>query len=338
MTRRLKRRRGDLEADRGDAPPPPRDSAVDLLELQRSAGNAAVSRLLQREAALPTLTQPTNKWVPPLGSGSLTLDPSFVEKRQKEVTAKIVAYLEQEKARIQGRIFVEGFSMPEVVDLVRQSVPEALELAPVQIERIVRESYKDITIPAHRMPGDVKGAESELVATVRNALGRIPTSVGVERKHGWFKVSVTGTAEAGVRYGGVSVSGEAQAGTKGVSSVGLNAAVGPVKFAAKLEPAKEDQPVKWEMQLGVPEADSMVPIFGKLGDVFGSANRSVGEIASEMRAENPSAAVIKKKIEPVKEAMGALSAIAGAKGPTVGIKVEGEGPEIKVQATLTIPF
>jgi len=47
---------------------------------------------------------------------------------------------------------------------------------------------------------------------------------------------------------------------------------------------------------------------------------------------------LSKLFSPVKEALGALSAIAGVSGPTVGVKIEGEGPKISVQATLTFTF
>jgi hypothetical protein len=305
-----------------------------ILLLQQAAGNAAVSRLLQRDALSmrnPTSLGPS----PPAGGGGLgpglSIDPDYVFKRQEEVRGKIRAYLESDKPRIQGQIAV-GASMAEIVELVRANVPESHELAPEQIAELLR-TWSELTIAEHRLPGDVKGAESEALAAIKNALGKVPTEAKLERHGTFVKVSLAGL-EAGYEKGEDT---KATVGTKSGTDVAVNLAASGVHFAGKIEPGTGGEPTKWELGLTFPGSD-MVPLIPSLGSVFGSASSAVGQVASDAKAGRATLESVKKQWEPVKGAVDALSGIAGHSTVSLGVKVEGEGRAITATATLTVTF
>ena len=306
-----------------------------IVALQAASGNRAVARLLRAGEgwAVPGLapTSPTSSsGLPP----SLNLPADYAVRRQAEAEAKVREYLDKEKPRVEGQIII-GASVAELVDLMRRNVPEARELAPEQIAQFLRRYFAPLTIAEHRKPGDKEGADKELVAALRNALSKIPTELGIERAHGWAKVTMSGY-EVGIRNKDL----EAGAEVGWDKSFGGHATVGNVKFAAKVSPPEEaGGPMKWEAQVTLPEADDPVPIASRLSEVVSRAEKATHEAADRARRSGvPSMGELSKLFSPVKEALGALSAIAGVSGPTVGVKIEGEGPKISVQATLTFTF
>ena len=306
-----------------------------IVALQAASGNRAVARLLRAGEgwAVPGLapTSPTSSsGLPP----SLNLPADYAVRRQAEAEAKVREYLDKEKPRVEGQIII-GASVAELVDLMRRNVPEARELAPEQIAQCLRRYFAPLTIAEHRKPGDKEGADKELVAALRNALSKIPTELGIERAHGWAKVTMSGY-EVGIRNKDL----EAGAEVGWDKSFGGHATVGNVKFAAKVSPPEEaGGPMKWEAQVTLPEADDPVPIASRLSEVVSRAEKATHEAADRARRSGvPSMGELSKLFSPVKEALGALSAIAGVSGPTVGVKIEGEGPKISVQATLTFTF
>jgi len=169
-----------------------------IVALQAASGNRAVARLLRAGEgwAVPGLapTSPTSSsGLPP----SLNLPADYAVRRQAEAEAKVREYLDKEKPRVEGQIII-GASVAELVDLMRRNVPEARELAPEQIAQCLRRYFAPLTIAEHRKPGDKEGADKELVAALRNALSKIPTELGIERAHGWAKVTMSGY-EVGIR-------------------------------------------------------------------------------------------------------------------------------------------
>src|SRR5215472_7526156 len=91
------------------APPPPADPLRAWLQ---GAGNAATARLA-RDVSL---------FAPP----SATYSPSdawkFVQKQDAEAQAKITTYLDAQREGVLAHV-VSGWSLPEIVDLVRSNVP-----------------------------------------------------------------------------------------------------------------------------------------------------------------------------------------------------------------------
>jgi hypothetical protein len=262
---------------------------------------------------------------------NLRLDPDYVARQNEETKAKIRAYLDPQRERIQG-LAVSGWSMAELVDLVRQNVPESTGLAPEQIATILR-GWSQVAILEHRINPDQKGADSEALATIKNALGKIPTELKLEHKGAFAKVSLSG-AEAGFEK---DEDTKATVGTGSGKDVAVNLAAKGVHFAGKIEPGSGKDPTKWELGITFP-GDDMVPLIPTLGSVFGQANGSLNRAIPDALAGRASVGSLKQQFQPVKEAVESLSGIAGHSGVSIGVKVEGEGAEIKATATLTVAF
>jgi hypothetical protein len=311
---------------------PASETAADgVLELQRTAGNHATTAALQRQSLQFTNPPSVSSSI---GTGGLppNLVPSadFIVKQDAEIKGKIRTYLDGNKPVVTGHI-TTGWSMAELVDLVRTNVPEATRLPPETIGKLLTEWAAPQTIAAHRLPGDVKGAESELVATVKNAFSRIPTEVKLERKGAYVQLSLSGL-EAGFKQ---DEENKFSVGSGSGKDVAVNIAVKGVSFAAKVEPAGEK--TKWEAGLMF-RGDELVPMLGALGGLFGSANSAIGNVSSELRGGKVETDRLKAQFAPVKEAAEAVSAIAKHTAVTFGVKVEGEGGEVKATATLTVSF
>ena len=110
-----------------------------LLALQAAAGNQAVARALLQRDSFGLVTRTARRPVVP--GLNTQLDPSIMaglDKRQKEVQARVRAWMVQHQAVIQGQV-VAGMSLPEVIDFVRTSVKEATELAPETIGKLAQE-------------------------------------------------------------------------------------------------------------------------------------------------------------------------------------------------------
>ena len=228
----------------------------------------------------------------------------------------------------------KGMPMTELIDNVRQNVPDATKLALQQVEELVRTAFDGVQIPAHRPSGVSGWDNSELAAIVRNVMG-LPTKLSIERPYGWVKLSVSGY-EVGLRKGEFEISSEAG----WDKSFGMKGKVGPVHFGGIVKPP--DKPggnVTWEAELAFPEEGAMVPMLDGLGGMMGTANKSMTRLAGDALTRGmPTVDQISAAVEPIKEAMGGLGAIAKANRPSFGVKVTGDGPGITVQATLTVPF
>jgi len=329
---RLRKRERELEGPVPEAAEPPAETAADrVLELQRTAGNQTTTTLLQRQVL--QFTNPPAMGSP-IGSGglppNLSISPDFVAKQDEEIKKKIRTYLEDNKPAVSGRIS-SGWSLAELIDLVRSSVPEATRLPPESVARLLAEWAAPQTIAAHRTPGDAKGAESELVATVKNAFSRIPTEVKLVRRGAFFQLSLSGV-ETGFKK---DEENKFTVGTGSGKDVAVNIAVKGVSFAAKLEP--DGEKTKWEAGLMF-RGDELVPMLGALGGLFGSANSAIANVGSELHAGKIETGRLKDQFQPVKDAADAVSAIAKHTAVTFGVKVEGEGGEVKATATLTVSF
>jgi hypothetical protein len=288
-------------------------------ELQRSAGNAAVTAFLQRD--LPVTPSGLNLNVPP----------DFVGKRDEETQRKVTAYLDAEKSTIQGRI-VSGWSMPELVDLVRTQLPESVGIGPGRVAQILR-GWSTMPILEHRKPGDAAGAESELIATIKNSLSKIPTSVSVKKSGMFVKASLSGI-ETGL---GTADGDKVSVGSASGQDVGVNVVVGKTHFAAKVEPGAAGEPTRWEVNLSFPGGDPM-PLMGSLAQLFGRASSSIGAAAADVRAGRATVGSLKEQWAPVKDAVSAVSTIADHQVVSLGLKVEGDGPAVTAAATVTVTF
>jgi len=311
----------------------PADPALDpalarVLQLQRSAGNRAVARLLARqEAAQPAAGQ--QPWsFNPLQVDPLKAAQGLGVQGVAEKLAKAQAYVERERQKIEAYVKA-GWSMAELIDLVRKNVPETLDLNPSAIDDTVRNVIK-LPIADRRRPEDREGVKAELVARVRNASGKAPQDPKIDK--GWIHVSVGGI-EAGVRKG--DVEGQVEA---GFDKVGVKIGFGRVKVGAEIEPPDPEGKAKWTLQLAIAEEDA-VPAMEELGQATREGVSSVTSMARSLASgKKVTEADVRETFKNAKEAVEKVSATAKAKGITFGIKAEGQGPDIRVQATLTIVF
>jgi hypothetical protein len=104
-----------------------------MLKLQTGVGNAAIARaMLNRQ--LPDLAP---RLQPP-------------QPMEDAIKMRVVAYLERMRLAIQLHNQDGTISMPELVNQVRQNVPEALAATPFQIELVITEVLAGDTPPPVR--------------------------------------------------------------------------------------------------------------------------------------------------------------------------------------------
>jgi len=311
--------------------------------LASSAGNRAVARLLQREpdvisgagGGAPTAAPPIQLTQPLLPPPLPTLkpNPDGIISRDQEITDRVRAYLGQQRQVLLAEV-AKGMPMPELVDRVRTQVADASLLGLPPIERMIRECLGDVAIPAHRATAGGGFADSELGAMVRNLMG-LKAQVGVERPHGWVKLSLSGY-EVGLKKGNAEISGE----IGWDKSFGTKGKVGNVHFGAAVKPPeKPGDPIGWEAEISFPDEGATVPMLDRLPGVMDSANKAMVGLGSDaLQRGMPPSGQITTAFKPVKEAVEGLSRVAKVKGPTIGIKAESDGPGFKIMATITVPF
>ena len=310
--------------------------------LASTAGNQAVARLLQREpqpdvisgagGGAPTAAPPI-QLTKPLGLPPLGPNAGGIATRDQEITDRVRAWLGQQRQVLLDEV-AKGMPMPELIDRVRMQVADASLLGLPPIERMIRECLGDVVIPAHRATAGGGFAESELGAMVRNLMG-LKAQVGIERPHGWVKLSLSGY-EVGLKKGNAEVSGE----IGWDKSFGTKGKVGNVHFGASVKPPeKPGDPIGWEAEISFPDEGATVPMLDRLPGVMDSANKAMVGLGSDaIQHGMPPSGQITTAFKPVKEAVEGLSRVAKVKGPTIGIKAESDGPGFKIMATITVPF
>ena len=370
MTVSLRPRRGRRRPEEEDArlvaPPDRPETPQDaVLDLQQSAGNQAVSRLLQRQAGGFGLNPPA-PGVPSLVPRPGALGPAAdIGAPVPEATAqKIRAFLEGERYSIQSRVADGAISMPEVVQMVRQGVPEAASLTGAAVEAEVRGFFRGMAIvpPPTRRKVSGEGRGQELAARISNALPSAPklkissragslelTASGLVAKTtaGGAKVTATGTpggAEVEVDKGGASV-------TAAVSdtSVGLSGKNDRVAFGAKIEKdEKSGQWSKWELGVRVAlvgdEPLEQMPEIPELQETVVKAEAAIRQIADHLVAGgDPRDAKVKELMKDVKPALENVKrAVEKPRGPKVTVGVTAKGGDerlgVFVGVSLIIEF
>jgi hypothetical protein len=220
-------RTGRLPEERADgATERPEPAAADpaILELQRSAGNAAVSRLLQRESL--TMRGPAD-----LRLGSLT---AGIGADYSAAMDAVYAWFDQAAEQNEGS-FVQ--SLPELVYMAGQlaftkgdgsAAKVCEEVKPNELELGIRGRSKTLGLRLleHRSMSDLAGVQSEAMAVLGN-LGRIPTSVKFGGGDDKLEISITGTVTGSVAAGDTKL--EAEASPAGASVSATDSAGGKVE-------------------------------------------------------------------------------------------------------------
>jgi hypothetical protein len=233
------------------------DQEPTLLELQRSAGNAAVARMLQRDSGAPTSLSMRSP-------GSRASGPDLTAGLGDHQAAwdAVYAWFDNEVAVVRergGGTFVQ--SIAELVDLAasgtfrgKDGSPKVVRdyVTPAMIDAGLRERAKLLGIPLldHRPMSDVAGVESEAMAILRN-LGKIPTEAKFGGDDAKITVSIFGTISAEAKTAAGDVEAE-------VSAEGASASL---KFpGGKLGVELTQDSVKAEFKAG-----DLVSVTGNVG-------------------------------------------------------------------------
>jgi len=340
--------RRDRRADEPAAPAPAPDA---LLALQATAGNQAVARALLQRDSIGLITQQAPVQVVP--GLNTQLDPSIMaglDKRQKEVEARVRAWMVQHQAEIQGQV-VAGMSLPEVIDLVRTNVKEAAELAPETVGKLAQAVVSPMSIAPHRL----EQREKELAAELRNAMAKVPTELKVGGAGAWAKISISGL-EAAVKAGGADITGEAgpSSGSVGVKkggaeakaevdwdekTIALDTKVGPIGLGGKIGMGKGGSADKWEIHIGVPRAGALGPLLPSTQKAVGQAGEAVTGIIRHLRAGGKANdTVVQDHLKTIKKGVEPLSKLTAENAVSFGVSVSGDGPDVRVEASLIWRF
>ena len=214
----------DEPAERARAPEPASPSSPAVLDLQRSAGNAAVTRLLARE---PAAFSPFRPGAGPGMGGPLDLtkgvgaDYEAASDAVRAWFAKLAVGARSQEAGILQ-------SLPELVASAGQlpfARPDGGQglvkdtVKPNEIELGLREQAKHegVLLLEHRDASDLAGVQSETAAILAN-LGAIPTQITLGGDGAKLVASISGKVTGEAKVGGAKVEGE-------VSGDGANATV-----------------------------------------------------------------------------------------------------------------
>jgi hypothetical protein len=330
VTRRL-RREDEPEAEREEAaataPGPPA-----LLDLQRSAGNAAVARVLARQP----LAGPSLQYRPP------TLDPAVEAAVDRFLTAQASGI---KIVMLEGRI-----SMPEVIDRVRREVPEAATAAPEAIRGRV---YQIVgAVPETQGKPSLGSRQAEQRSRISNLFPKVPTSVTFGSSQTSVTIGISGaelkttgvTAKAGKEGPEVELKeGPAKVGVKGKwdgSEFGLKTEVHGVKFESKVQ--RKGEGWGWSGGLVIPiagdEVDELPDIEAAVGGAHAALTESIGHIQGGGSPTDSFVTDRMGKIKPAIDAVGGVAERKGKSGATLRITGSADGGGWTAGVSLVIVF
>ena len=243
MTRRLERRPDDPAQARERQAEASAPAPASVLDLQRSAGNAAVARVLARE---PAADAPVQFAKPASVLGTNPFMNYQPPKLPAAVETAVDQWLTDQKSGIGIQIGRGATSMPEVIDQVRRHVPAANDANPEAIRWRVEAIVGPV--PATRRKPDLGGQKAEQESRISNLFPIPPTSVTFGGSQTSIKVGISG-AELKAGKGAVKVTADkegaeaelkgngAKVGVSGKwdgSEFALKTEVGGVKFESKV--------------------------------------------------------------------------------------------------------
>jgi hypothetical protein len=307
-----------------------------ILRLQATAGNAAVARAARAgrlgAPARPTLARDLPALVPQIK----------VEEMPADLAAKVAAYLETMRLAIQLRKQDGTISMPEVVNMVRQNVPDALAATPFQIELVVTDTLKGDTPPASRGTQSADGRSAQLEASILNLLPKPPKELklyagpgslsfsmsGVEAQVKAGPVTATADQDGGsvkVKEGGVAVTGT---GSFQGDAFGLKASIGSASFDASVhKDSATKQWSKWQASVKIPIAGGETvedrPPTEEITESVMKAQAAIAAVIAHLQAGgSPSDDFVKQRMGDIKPAISKVSAaVEQRKGPKASVKL-----------------
>jgi hypothetical protein len=325
------------------APPLP------LLELQRSAGNAAVARMLARE---PAPDAPVFIPLPPTVVFGAPNPNLWKPQLTPDVEKAVDEFLTQQKPGILAAVSGGATSMPEVVDRVRRSVAVAANASPEGIR--ARVSIIVGEVPQTRGKNELGGKKAAREASISNMFPTPPTSVTVGGSQTSLTVRIA-EAELKTAKDGTKVTakadkegaeaevkkGDAKAGVSAKwdgSSFGVKTEVAGVKFGGKVE--RKGDSWKWTgglvFQLSGDEVDELPDISGAVSGAHSALADSLGYLQG---GGSPTDGYVTGRMGKIKPAIDAVGKVAGRKpGATLRVTASGEDGGFTAGISLVIVF
>jgi hypothetical protein len=295
-----------------------------LLKLQSGAGNAAVSRaILARD--LPAIVPKIEPPAPMDGA----------------IAMRVVAYLERMRVAIQLHNEQGTISMPELVNWVRQNVPESLAATPFQIEVVIQETLKTDMPPPSRKVVSSDGRAAEVESRILNSLPKPPKEFKIYAGPGTLTFAFSGSAEA--KLGPVTAKGDKDGGSVTVKdgdksvtgsgnwagdAFGLKASVKGLSFDAQI---KKDSATKaWshftanvKIPIAGGETVEGVPPTAEITEAVMKAEGAIEDVIAYMAAGgSPTDEAVTSKMGAIKPALDKVtSAVEQRKGPQASLKI-----------------
>jgi hypothetical protein len=305
-----------------DAPLTPEQEQA--LKLQTGVGNAAMARaMLNRQ--LPELVPRIQAPAPMDGA----------------IKMRVVAYLERMRLAIQLHNEQGTISMPELVNQIRQNVPEALAATPYQIEVVITEILAGDTPPPVRKVVTPDGRSAEVEARILNSIPKPPKELRIHAGPGTLTFAFSGEAklQAGpvtatadkdggsvtVKEGDASVTGKASfAG----DSFGLKASVKGLSFDAQIrKDSGTKQWSKFAATVKIPIAGNETvedrPPLEEITESVMQAEAAIDDVVAHLaQGGSPTDEVVKAKMALIKPAFEKVGqAVEQRKGPQASVKV-----------------
>jgi hypothetical protein len=200
------RRPQDEETQRSEPEPVLSAPEPPLLDLQRSAGNSAVTRLLARDYALNLV--PPQAVVPKLGDPATVAQAVLAD--HGTATQAVLAWFDEQAKPHQESGNMPG-SIPELVyqacelaltfkDGTQGKVRDKLSADEVEQQLRGRARMKGMRLTEHRDASDLAGVRSELSAVLAN-LGAIPTELTLGDDDAKVTASISGTLTGELKTG-----------------------------------------------------------------------------------------------------------------------------------------
>lgn len=296
-----------------------------FMRLQNGVGNAALARAMLNRDDLPSVIP---KLAPP-------------EQMPAAIAAPVKAYLEKMRLAVQLRNQDGTMSMPELVNWIRQAVPESLQATIFQIQMVITDVLGQDTPPPVRKQTSADGRSAQVEASILNSLPHPPKELKIYAGPGQLTLGFTGTVE--LKAGPVKVDAdkdggkvEVKEGDKSVTgsasfagdAFGLKASVGAASFEAQLK--KDAATKEWShfnATLKVPIAggetvEERPPVEEVISSVI-AAQGAIGDVVQHLReGGSPTDDVIKQKMALIKPAIDNVGkAVEQRKGPQASVKV-----------------
>jgi hypothetical protein len=344
------RRLAEEPSERAPRTPGPAPQEPALLALQRSAGNAAVTRLLARDTLsnalgdAPVAAPASFNVRDPLGVGDLMAD---------ETAAGQAAFAYFDAQNKDGVISI---SVAELVrnagqqPFKRKDGTEAKVIDKIPADKLEeqlrgRAKYFGVTVLDHRAATDLPGMKSEMDAILAN-LGAIPTEVTLGGEDLKVTASIFGTIKGEAKIGSAKVEGEASKdgveGSVKVPGATLKGSVGEkgVKASLKLGELltidgglnpKADGSVDWRAEISVGTIGKLI-MPEDVAKVFSKTQKTFAESAGALMRNRDDPAKVKEHGSELAEALGEAVEKAkksaeqsGKSGWRFGAELKGDG-------------